>query len=268
MNVKFSLSAIFGIFSLVAFTFPDSGVVGGKKASENVASNANVNVCDNQVFEYFYTSSIKFKALSDSIYYQLFSESNRPSRKVFDMAMKGYAYYLSEGVLAKPDILSFIDYSLSAIVKRLWVVDLKKMKVLFHELVAHGRNSGQEYAKKFSNVSNSFQTSLGFYITGEIYSGKHDLSVKMIGLERKFNSKAMDRGIVIHGADYVSEDYIKKNNRLGRSLGCPAVSESVIKSLSHTIADGSCVFAYYPNKVYLKTSQVVKKDPLFAVSAN
>lgn len=263
MNVKLSLSAIFSIFCLVAFTFPDNGAVNHEKVTENVASNANVNVCDNQVYEYFYTSSVRFKSFTDSVYNQLFDATNRPSRNVFNLAMKGYAYYLSQGMLAKKDVLSFIDYSLSSNVKRLWVVDVKEMKLLFHELVAHGRNSGEEYARKFSNVTNSFQTSLGFFVTGEIYSGKHDLSVKMQGLEYKFNGRAMDRGIVIHGADYVSKDYIAKNKRLGRSLGCPAVSEEVIKDLSSTIANGSCLFAYYPNKVYLKSSASVKKDVLF-----
>lgn len=263
MNIKTSLSAIFGIFCLVAFTFPDRSEDLSPKSTENVASNANVNVCDNQVYEYFYTSSSRFRMFCDSVYSTVFSEENKPAKKVFDLAMKGYAYYLGEGLLAKPEILSFIDYSLSANVKRLWVVDLKRMKLRFHELVAHGRNSGEEYARKFSNVTNSFQSSLGFFIVGDIYDGKHDKSIKMIGMENRFNGKAMDRGIVIHGADYVSEEYIQKNKRLGRSLGCPAVSESVINELSETIANGTCLFAYYPHKTYLKSSNVIKRDVVY-----
>jgi hypothetical protein len=264
MRVKNSLSAIFGIFCLLAFTFPDSGEGGKANATENVATNASDNVCDNQVYEYFYTSSLRFRTYCDTVYNQLFNSSNRPTKRMFEMALKGYAHYAAQGLLAKKDILTFIDYSLSSNVKRLWVVDLGKMKVLFHELVAHGRNSGEEYARKFSNVTNSFQTSLGFFVTGEIYNGKHERSIKMQGLERKFNSNAMDRGIVIHGADYVSYDFIKQNKRLGRSLGCPAVSMDVIDELSSVIANGTCLFAYYPNKSYLKMSSANRFDALFA----
>lgn len=264
MRVNNSLSAIFGIFCLLAFTFPDSGEGSKVKPSENVASSANDNVCDNQVYEYFYTSSMKFKSYCDTVYNQMFDVSNRPAKRVFELALKGYAHYASQGMLARKGILTFIDYSLSSNVKRLWVVDLVTTKVLFHELVAHGRNSGEEYARKFSNVTNSFQTSLGFFVTGEIYEGKHETSIRMIGLERKFNSNALDRGIVIHGADYVSQEFIQQHKRLGRSLGCPAVSMDIINNLSSVIANGTCLFAYYPNKTYLKLSAANRFDALYA----
>lgn len=266
MRVINSFSIIFGIICLLSFTFIDDVKNVGSKDAENVADNAKVDVCDNQVYEYFYTSSDRFKVYCDTLYSKMFNDLNRPSRKVFDLAMKGYAYLDQSGMIAKRNVLTFIDYSLSSNLKRLWVIDLKATKVLFHELVAHGRNSGEEYARKFSNISNSFQSSLGFFITGEIYSGKHDLSIKMNGIERKFNGKAFDRGIVIHGADYVSEDYIKKNKRLGRSLGCPAVSQNVISSISEVISDGTCLFAYYPNKTYVKSSSILKTDVVFSKS--
>jgi hypothetical protein len=230
-----------------------------------------ISVTDNDsscghVYDYFYTSSSRYRQYCDSLYTRLFSTNNRPSKNVFDYAMKGYAYFSGQEMLGKKDVLAFIDYSLSSNIKRLWVVDLKHAAVLYHELVAHGRNTGEEYASKFSNSENSFQTSLGFFITGEIYNGKHELSIKMNGMENKFNGKAFDRGIVMHGADYVSEQFIQAHQRLGRSLGCPAVSQSVISKLSSVISNGVCLFAYYPSRNYLKNSSILQSDVVMAVA--
>lgn len=231
-----------------------------------VSSDSKDSTCEHRSLDYFYTSSSRYKTYCDSLYQRLFTADNRPSRSVFDYALKGYAYFSGQDKLGKKDILAFIDYSLSSNIRRLWVVDLKHVAVLYHELVAHGRNTGDEYATKFSNSENSFQTSLGFFITGEIYNGKHELSVKMNGMENNFNGKAFDRGIVMHGADYVSEQFIEAHQRLGRSLGCPAVSQSVISRLSSTISNGVCLFAYYPNKTYLRNSPVLKSDVVMAVA--
>lgn len=268
MRVTVTLSAFFGIFCLLSFTFLDEGKLNMLQIPESDGETESAEACENDVVEYFYTSSDRFKSYCDSLYVKVFNDLNRPSRKVFDYAMKGYAYYAGQDLLNKKNIISFIDYSLSANAKRLWVIDLKKAKLLFHELVAHGRNSGEEFARKFSNIENSFQTSLGFFVTGEIYSGKHDLSIRMNGLEKRFNGNALQRGIVIHGADYVSETFIKANKRLGRSLGCPAVSETVISSLSQTISNGTCLFAYYPHKSYLKTSSALHSDVVYANQFN
>ena len=268
MRVTTTLSAFFGIFCLLSFTLLDDVNLASSKGTDTDGESAEVEACDNQVIEYFYTSSDRFKVYCDSLYTKVFTDANRPSRKVFDYAMKGYAYYATQDLLSKKNIVSFIDYSLSANVKRFWVIDLKKTKLLFHELVAHGRNTGEEFARKFSNIESSFQSSLGFFVTGEIYSGKHDLSIRMNGLEKRFNGNALQRGIVIHGADYVSESFIKANKRLGRSLGCPAVSENVISSLSSTISNGTCLFAYYPQKTYLKTSAALHSDVVYASSFN
>jgi len=201
---------------------------------------------------------VNSELLVDSFYSGIFKSDQVLNKKVFNYALKGYFYLLNQGTLQKKDTLTIIDYSLSSNQKRLWVVDLRHLKVLFHELVAHGKNSGNEYARKFSNTSNSFQSSLGFFLTGDIYAGKHETSLRLFGVENKFNSKAFERGIVIHGADYVSESFIRSNQRLGRSQGCPAVSENVINNLVRTISNGACVFAYYPHKTYLKNSKVLK----------
>jgi hypothetical protein len=263
-RVNTSLSALFSILCLMSFRFIGPVQESDLKTSDLDKQNASETVCDSVTYEYFYTSSERYKQYCDSLFAHMFDASNRPDRKVFDYAMKGYATLLGKDMLSKKNVLAFIDYSKSANDKRLWVVDIDAQKVLHYELVAHGRNTGEEYARKFSNKSNSYQSSIGFFVTGEIYSGKHELSIKMNGVERAYNGKAFDRGIVIHGAKYVNEEYIKENNRLGRSLGCPAVSEEVIEPMSEVISDGVCLFSYYPNKYYLKASRIINSDVVFS----
>lgn len=262
-KVSFLLSVTFMFLTIVSFRFAEipAVVLDVPDAPDSVHAQS---VCEEEEFEFFYVSSERYRNHRDSLYEQIFSESNRPDRKVFDLALRGYASMLQNNMNIRKNIIAFVDYSLSANKKRMWVVDLKSMKLLYHELVAHGRNTGEEYARRFSNKVNSFQSSLGFFITGEVYNGKHEMSIKLNGVETPYNGKAFDRGIVIHGADYVSEDYIRQNNRLGRSLGCPAVSQEVIASLSSVISDGVCLFLYYPNKYYLRTSRLLNRDVVFA----
>jgi hypothetical protein len=122
-----------------------------------------------------------------------------------------------------------------------------KKELLINTLVAHGRNSGEEFAKEFSNLPNSYKSSPGLYITGETYIGKHGLSLQLIGQDKGVNDLAQKRAIVFHGASYVSEAFIRKNGRLGRSQGCPAVSEELSPKVIELIKEGSCVFMYAPN---------------------
>ncbi|MBX9887737.1 MAG: murein L,D-transpeptidase catalytic domain family protein [Flavobacteriaceae bacterium] len=176
-----------------------------------------------------------------------------PSREGFMQAFKGFTKLKEKGLVTK-NILTLIDFSLSSNTKRLWVIDLNSNLVLFNTLVAHGRNTGNEYANSFSNVSESFKSSLGFYATGEIYRGKHGASLKLDGLEKGINSNARERAVVIHGADYVSESFIHNNKRLGRSLGCPAIPVELTDKIIKTIKDKSCLFIYYPSPSYKGTS--------------
>ena len=170
-----------------------------------------------------------------------------PKLESFAVALKGY-YSLKEKGLIKKDILTLIDFSLSSNTKRLWVIDLTTGNVLFHSLVAHGRNTGEEFASNFSNASESFKSSLGFYSTGEIYNGKHGMSLRLDGLEKGVNDNARARGVVMHAADYVSNSFIKNNNRLGRSQGCPAVPAELSKEIISVIKDKSCFFIYHPSR--------------------
>lgn len=169
-----------------------------------------------------------------------------PKKKSFTKAMEGYFQLKERGVVQK-DILTLVDYSLSSKVNRLWVIDLKNNIILFQSLVSHGRNSGNEFAANFSDKPESYKSSLGFYVTGETYYGKHGYSLRLDGLEKGVNSNARARAIVVHGADYVSEKFAQQNGRLGRSLGCLALSQDLTKEVIDTIKNKSCLFVYYPS---------------------
>ncbi|MBO0937045.1 murein L,D-transpeptidase catalytic domain family protein [Fibrella sp. HMF5335] len=187
------------------------------------------------------------------VYDQLNLASSGLSRDVFDLAVRG----MQQVTGAKP-LLSIVDMSQPSSHKRLYIIDLAKQKLLFHTYVAHGRNSGELLAKRFSNLNSSFQSSLGFYKTLGLYQGKHGLSMQLQGLEKGINDNAFSRAIVMHGAPYVSESVIRQTGRLGRSQGCPAVSTSECSPIVRAIAGGSCLFIYSPDQQYLKRSTFCK----------
>ena len=183
-----------------------------------------------------------------SVYNQLDAKTYAmPSFESFDMALEGFRKLKEKGLVEK-NILTLVDFSLSSTSKRLWVIDLDKNEVVFQTLVAHGRNTGEEYANTFSNQAESYKSSVGFYATGEIYRGKHGLSLKLDGLEKGLNDNARDRAVVVHGADYVSESFIKQNKRLGRSQGCPAIPVEMNEKIINVIKDKSCLFIYHPSQ--------------------
>ena len=182
-----------------------------------------------------------------SIYNCLDSNNfNLPDFECFNSALSGFSILKEKGIITK-DIITIIDFSLSSNNKRLWVIDLSLNKVLYQTLVAHGRNTGEEFASNFSNTPESYKSSLGFYSTGEIYNGKHGMSLRLDGLEKGVNDKARQRAVVVHGADYVSESFIKKNSRLGRSFGCPAIPVEMTEKIINTIKDNTCLFIYHPS---------------------
>lgn len=189
--------------------------------------------------------------------YSGLSATSRPTYAVFKNAMMGYLNLRSRNALKNSNLLTIIDYSLASVEKRLWVIDLKNSKVLWNTLVAHGKNTGDNYARSFSNVSESLMSSLGFFVTGNIYNGRNGMSMIMNGIEKGINDNAIARAIVMHGADYVSPAFIKKHGRLGRSWGCPSIPVEVRESLINTIANGSCMYIYYPDKKYFSNSTMV-----------
>lgn len=182
-------------------------------------------------------------------------------RSVFITAHIGYSSLLGSEAAAR-EILSICDYSLSSNIPRLWVIDMKKKKLLYNTLVAHGQGTGEEYATRFSNNDESHQTSLGFFITKGTYFGNNGYSLRLEGMDNGYNSRAMDRAIVIHGADYVSYDFIRANKRLGRSWGCPALPREKAREIIDRIKEGTVFYAYYPDKDYLASSKWLNEMPL------
>lgn len=195
------------------------------------------------------TATAKTTSNYATVFDDLNLETRGLSRAVFDHALRGMQKMMD----AKP-VLSIVDMSQPSSKKRLYVIDLVGRKLLFNTYVAHGRNSGVLLAEKFSNTNSSFQSSLGFYQTLGTYQGKHGLSLQLKGLERGINDNAFSRAIVMHGASYVCEDIIRNTGRLGRSQGCPAVSNAESKPIIQAIKGGSCLFIYSPDPTYLKKS--------------
>jgi len=184
---------------------------------------------------------------------------NGLSNDVFNFAIKGFMKLGNEGKLANKNIITIVDYSQSSNVKRLYVIDLQNKKLLFHTYVAHGRNTGQEFAKSFSNSEGSLKSSLGFFVTEHPVIGSHTgFGLLINGLEKGFNDNAERRSIIFHAADYVSECFIKNNGRLGRSLGCPALPPESNKQIIETIKGGTCLFIYNDDKDYINHSTLLK----------
>ena len=179
------------------------------------------------------------------------------SEDAFKYALKGYDRLKAKGLIANDNILSIIDFTKPSSQKRLFVIDLKNCQTLFNTYVAHGQGSGEEFANKFSNIPESYQSSLGFYLTSDTYIGKNGYSMRLNGLEPGINDKADERAIVMHGASYVCEDYVRARGYLGRSWGCPAVPEKLSKPIIEKIKNGSCLFIYGQNKKYLSHSKIL-----------
>jgi hypothetical protein len=179
------------------------------------------------------------------------------SERAFDDAIKGYTYLLQKKMLIDPSVLTIIDYSKPSTQKRLYVLDMNTGKILFNTLVAHGRNSGYNYATDFSNDEDSHKSSLGFYITLNTYTGTNGYSLKLKGCEKGINDKATDRAIVLHGAEYVSESFIRTKGYLGRSYGCPAIPLAVHKKIIDKLKGGTCLFLYHPTKSYSTRSKIL-----------
>jgi len=204
-----------------------------------------------------YTAAPTLEMKVESVYHSL--NANHfvlPQYECFSNGLKGY-YQLKESGVIQKELLTVIDFSLSSNIKRLWVIDLSTNTVLFQSLVAHGRNTGEEFANSFSNQAESYKSSLGFYATGEIYNGKHGKSLKLDGLEKGINDNARERAVVIHGADYVSQNFIKGNKRLGRSQGCPAIPVELNEKIINVIKDKSCLFIYHPSRNLYSSSKLI-----------
>ena len=196
-----------------------------------------------------------------SYYYKVWDLANAGlSENAFVYALKGFDHLSNSNALINKNILTIVDYSKPSSEKRLYVLDLVNGKILYNTLVAHGRNSGAEYANQFSNSPESHQSSLGFYITLGTYVGGNGYSLRLQGCEKGINDKALARAIVVHGADYVSNQFISSRGFLGRSYGCPSLPPNISREIINVIKNGSCLFVYHPSNKYFSQSQIINSQ--------
>lgn len=179
------------------------------------------------------------------------------NEKAFELAWVGYHKLQKKGLLHNTSVLSICDFSQSSSQERMYVIDVTNRKLLYRTYVAHGINSGEEFANSFSNTDESCKSSLGFYVTSDTYNGSNGLSLRINGLDKGFNDHASRRSIVIHGASYVSERILHKYGVMGTTFGCPAIPTEMITQIIPVVKNGSCFFIYYPSTKYIAQSTVL-----------
>ncbi|HZH66114.1 MAG TPA: murein L,D-transpeptidase catalytic domain family protein [Flavisolibacter sp.] len=224
------------------------------KAKSNKATTGSVASTNSPVLVEVKATSAE--AASNLLYDSLQLESLGLPREVMNMAYKGQQYLDNKGSLGNNDIIAICDFSQSSDKKRLYIIDAKNYRVLFNTYVAHGKNSGLNYAERFSNTPESLQSSLGFYVTKGTYSGKHGLSLKLSGQEKGFNDNAEARAVVIHGAEYIGSNR-SDAAYMGRSFGCPAVPQAQSSKVINLLKNGTCFFIYHPTQKYLNGSKII-----------
>lgn len=186
--------------------------------------------------------------------YEAFHIDNKLEYEIFEKAYLGYLQ-ISEKT---SNLLVIVDYSKSSSEKRFFVLDMINDKVLYNTRVAHSKTSGFEIPIKFSNNPNSYENSLGFYLTLGEYSGAYGHSLRLKGLEENINSNAEERAIVIHGGDIANESYLKKYGFLGRSLGCPVLPTDIVSEVIELIKNGTVLFIYGNDENYMEESKLMK----------
>jgi L,D-transpeptidase catalytic domain len=196
---------------------------------------------------------------SESLMSSLLNQAQGLRADVLRLALDATECAEERGLVKRRDLLTVIDYSLPSSEPRMFVFDLAASRLLFRELVAHGKASGGDRAGFFSNSPGSLATSLGLYVTADTYFGHNGYSLRLRGLEEGVNDMAWDRAIVIHGASYVSREAVHALGRLGRSWGCPAVRKEVAAKIIDTLRGGSPIFAYYPDQKWLGTSMFLPR---------
>ena len=222
------------------------------------------------------TKDSTYSRYVSEIYFAAKLDSAGLSETVFEKALTGFYNLRYSGLSQSKSILTVADFDQESCKKRLYIIDLENNKLLLNTWVAHGQNSGGDKPSFFSNQPNSNQSSLGFYVTGEIYYGKHGRSLKLDGMDLGFNDKARERAIVLHGANYVSQGTINQLGRLGRSQGCPAVSSKLSDEIIKTIAGGTVLFINGSDQNYnsqfinetLAASMVSNQQQVFASETN
>lgn len=217
-------------------------------------------VNDSTKLDLVFTDPIVFEDSILSLYNTIGLNEYNLSYTAFRFGMIGYFSLEQDGKLGSKKLISIIDFTKPSTEKRFYTIDLEKLKVKFHTYVSHGKNTGGNTAESFSNVVHSNASSLGFYITAETYVGSKGYSMKLDGQDKGYNDNMRARAVVMHEADYVSESWIKKYGRLGRSQGCPALPKEISKKVIDSIKHHTLIFAYSENETFLNTSSNLKLD--------
>ena len=204
--------------------------------------------------------AVKNLSVAETLYQNIdFKQGNKLNFDVFEKALIGFNNLKKAGEINESTkLLTVCDFSLSSNTKRLWVIDTESGEILFNSLVAHGKNTGEEFATNFSNVESSLKSSMGFYVTDATYEGENGYSLRLLGKDTGYNDAALQRAIVMHGADYVSEAFAAQHKRIGRSWGCPAVPRDLAAPIINTIKGQNVLFIYYPDQGYLNSSKWLK----------
>jgi hypothetical protein len=208
--------------------------------------------------------SAKTYLITSEIFYKLHIEDL--SFDAFKLALTGYHKLQNNKTLGNDSLLTIIDYSLPSTKERLFIIDLKNYRLVKKSLVAHGKGTGELYPVSFSNILQSYQSCLGFFITENTYEGKHGYSLRINGIEKNINDNALKRSIVFHGADYVSQDYIARYGRIGRSFGCPALPVEDNRKIIDLIKNNTCVFIYFPASEYITKSDLAIPDQFLQIN--
>ena len=193
---------------------------------------------------------IDVKSVYDSL-----NIKNKIDYSIFQKAYLGYVQISHKN----PGVLIIIDYTKPSNEERFYVLDLNKKKLVYSTRVAHSKNSGLEIPLEFSDDPNSYQSSLGFFVTLGEYNGAYGYSLRLKGLEENINANAEDRAIVIHGGDIVEDEYIKKFGFAGRSLGCPVLPNSLTREIIDFIKHGRVLFIYGNDEEYIDESTYLSK---------
>jgi hypothetical protein len=219
-------------------------------------SNKKVTAAATATVNYTASNVSSAEAVASTIYDSLKLDELGMSKQALVYAYEGQQKLEETGVVSNPDILTVCDFSQPSDHKRMYILDVKNFKVLMNTYVAHGRNSGLQYAERFSNRPESLQSSLGFYVTKGTYFGKHGLSLKLSGQEKGINDNAEARSVVVHGANYIGDQRLG-SAYMGRSFGCPAVPEQEVSKVINLIKNGTALFIYHPSQQYLHGSTVL-----------
>jgi hypothetical protein len=235
--------ALVVLLSIVLFSFAKAN------SSKFVASTKDSSMADS-------SAVVSEISLSEKMYNDLNLQQAGLSKQALDYAVKGYQKLVDSGLVNNSEYLTVVDLSQSSRYKRFYILDMKNDSLVWNTYVAHGKNSGVDMAKSFSNNFNSNKSSLGFYVTKSTYNGKHGLSLRIDGLEDGFNDNAEARGVVVHGAPYVNASRVN-SDYMGRSQGCPALPENEYAQVIDIIKDGSVLFVYSPDSNYLQSSSLL-----------